>query len=167
MKNDKSLLNLEKVLDSSSTEERIFNKFKFKPKMDVSEFKKGNASLGNFKEFLQNFKKSNDELLNDQKALKELNIETEEESPLNTKDKKYIQMNLGLGILEQKQENLETKKNVKNDLLNKIIESKKEQPKDDFINPHFDNQLDQQIINFLLQNKTKKRRRIHFLKNKI
>ena len=51
MKNDKSLLNLEKVLESSSTEERILNKFKFKPKMDLSEIKKDSSCLGNFKEF--------------------------------------------------------------------------------------------------------------------
>jgi len=164
MKNDKSLLNLEKVLESFSTDERILNKFKFKPNMDVSEIKKDSSSLGNFKEFLQKFKKSNDELLNDQKALKELNIETQEENTKERKrDKTYIQMNLGLGILEQKEKDEIEKDNGK-DLLYKIISSKKDEPTEEFINPIYDNQLDQKIINFLLQNKTKKRRRIHFIK---
>ena len=121
MKNDKSLLNLEKVLESSSTDERILNKFKFKPKMDASDIKKDSSSLGNFKEFLQKFKKSNDELLNDHKALKELNIETEEDNTKERKtDKNYIQMNLGLGIFEKKEKSESEKDNGK-DLLNKKL----------------------------------------------
>lgn len=167
MKNDKSLLNLEKKLENSSTQERILSKFKFKPNMDVSDIKGGSSNLGNLKEFLQNFKKSNDELLNDQNALKESNIEIHNDHSSKDKDKKYIQMNLGLGILEHKPENIEDKKEKdKNNLLTKIISIKNDNSSDDFTSPFFASELDQQILQFLIKNskKPKRRRRIHLIK---
>ncbi len=172
MKNDKSLLSLEKKLENSSTEERILTKFKFKPDFDVSDLKKGSSStLGNIQEFLQNFKKSNDELLSDNKALQQFNIEIKEESNDSKKDKQYIQLNLGLGILEPKENNKEKEEN-KDNVLKKVIASKNQELQDDFTSPYFDNDMDQQIIKFLLENKNKSKslrkkkitNRIHFIK---
>lgn len=70
------LLNLEKKLEAHQTNERILNKFILKPNITAPTNNKD--LLGNLSSFLENFKKSNEQLLSDSTKLSEKNIEVED-----------------------------------------------------------------------------------------
>lgn len=158
-KSDMTLMSLEKKLEAYSPNEVVLNKFLIKPKFDKNEVKKGKDFLKNLDTFVNNFKKSNDELLSNQDMIDRMNIEND----VNSKGK-CIKMDLGLGVLE-----LNEKSNAvdKDNLLNNIINCKKSDCDMELDNPMGDNDLaDQEILNFLIENslnnkssekKTKKR----------
>ena len=94
MNKDDSLLKLEKKLEEHDEKEIILNKFKLKPNMKMDNSRKINKE--GLMDFLNKFKKSNDEI--DQDNDKKNNI--------NPK----IELDLMMGVLElQKKQNLEPK----------------------------------------------------------
>jgi hypothetical protein len=150
MKRSNDLLKLEKKLENNSYEEIVLSKFKcLKPEISNDGLAPNKSFLENIGNFVNQFKKSNDELLNDPEKLKELDIEN------NTidKKKKYIELNLGLGVLEEK--NTADKSNV---LLNVINE------KNDEFNVDIG---EKELMEFILKNNKstgKSRRRIRKIK---
>lgn len=85
---DDSLLKLEKKLDTFSTKDILLSKFVLKPKIDKSEIMQGKDFLKNISGFINDFKKQNSELLNDENKAKELNIEEGAELAKNNSKKK-------------------------------------------------------------------------------
>ena len=110
MKKSNDLLNLEKKLEYSS-DDIVMNKFKFnKPDIQNSTINKN--LLQNLSNFMETFKQSNEELLNNPESIKQLTIETGLENKYKTQ---YIEMNLGLGVLDVK---------PKEDVLENVILTK-------------------------------------------
>jgi hypothetical protein len=99
MNKSNDLLNLEKKLENYSSQDLILNKFKFN-KPEIGNSKMNSNILTNVSSFLQKFKASNDELLNNPDNIEKASIESE----LNKYNSKYIEMNLGLGVLDIKPE---------------------------------------------------------------
>ena len=104
MNKSNDLLNLEKKLENNTSQDLILNKFKFN-KPEIGNSKINTNLMTNVSSFLQKFKASNDELLNNPENVEKASIESE----LNKYNTKYIEMNLGLGVLDIKpQEELYT-----------------------------------------------------------
>jgi hypothetical protein len=144
MKKSNELLNLEKRLENNTQHEIILNKFKFN-KPDISNQNTGNNDfLTNIGRFINELKKSNDEILNDPEKSKNLDIEDCKVK----KNRKYIEMNLGLGVLEVKKD--------ENDLLGNVIHTKNDDIQVDL--------GDKELIEFLYGKD--KRKRIHKIKKK-
>jgi hypothetical protein len=95
MNKSNDLLNLEKKLENNSSQELILNRFKInKPEIGTSKI---NPNLfNNVSSFIEKFKVANDELLNNPDKLEQASIEAN----LNKYNTKYIEMNLGLGVLD-------------------------------------------------------------------
>jgi hypothetical protein len=136
MKKSNELLNLEKKLENNTQHEIILNKFKFN-KPEIGKIQKSGL-FDNLGKFVNEFKQSNEELLNDPDKAKLLDIENEKINKRN----KYIEMNLGLGVLEAKPED---------DVLNNVI------------NEENIYAGEKEIIDFLLSKKNQ-RKRIHKVK---
>jgi hypothetical protein len=137
MNKSNDLLNLEKKLENNTTQDLILNKFKIN-KPEISNTKNPNL-LNNISSFLQMMKASNDELLNNPENIEKASLEAE----VNKYNSKYIEMNLGLGVLDVKPKedaydnvinnlNGNTEEDVQmgtEELLNFIAESQKKQKK--------------------------------------
>ena len=143
MNKDDSLLKLEKKLEEHDEKEIILNKFKLKPNMKMDNSRKINKE--GLMDFLNKFKKSNDEIDKDNDK-KKYNIELDENDNINedydNEKNKYkkekesqIELDLLLGIIEQKKE-------------------KKLQPKD-IINLNNIEEGTDEIINFINKKKEK------------
>lgn len=143
MRVDDSLLKLERKLEHNTPKELILNNLKFsKPEINQSCFNKD--LLKNMDEFLSNFKKSNEELLNNKDLIQKANIENK------SKGDKYIEMKLGLGVLEVKD-----KQDNKDEILfnsNQVDEELNQT--EELMNKH--------LIKFLFNKSMRKRRRIRF-----
>jgi len=166
---DNSLLMLEKKLENSSTEERVLNKFKFKPQIDKSLISDGKSLIGNLDSFLRKFKESTDQLVNDPKLIEEKNIENSIGG--NSKKSNLVEMNLALGILDIKNINensheFKLAENKDNNILNNIIDYKKENVTDEYDHPLLNDELDKGILEFLTNNSKNisSRRRIRKIK---
>jgi len=85
---DDSLLKLEKKLDTYSTKDILLSKFMLKPNINKSVILQGNNFLNNIGNFIDNFKKQNNEILDDQEKVKEMNIEEGAELVKNNSNKK-------------------------------------------------------------------------------
>lgn len=164
---DNSLLNLEKKLGNGSTEDILLNKFKLKPNINISEVIKKN-NFSNLNSFISEFKKSTEELVNNPemiecKKIEDINKDAKDSK--NLKEKKYIKMDLALGVLDLKEKN-ESKTGNKESLLNNVISHKNAINTEDS-HPLLNGDADQEILKFLLSNakkKKKNRRRIHKIK---
>lgn len=171
--NDNSLLALEKKLNNGSTDEIILNKFKLKPNFNVQEATRGKEYINGLNSFLNNFKQSTEELINNPELIEEKNIESKIKSDIGMdKTKKFIKMDLALGVLDMKNKNENENENEdkKVDLLKKIIKEKNNSNVDSENHPLLNDEADNEILKFLLSNKKKNRvkngtrRRIHKIK---
>ncbi len=165
-KADNSLLNLEKKLGNVSTDEIILNKFKLKPNFDLGELKKTKNYMSDLNSFLTNFKNSTEELVNNPEMIEAKKIEDSGDQNETSKDKKFIKLNLALGVLDIKEKNLS--ENNENDLMNNII-SFKSVNTDPSTHPLLNSQADKEILKFLMKNsnkRNKRRKRLHKIKNK-
>jgi hypothetical protein len=97
MNKSNDLLSLEKKLQNNTTDELILNKFKLN-KPEIGNSKINPNLLSNVSSFIEKFKASNDELLKNPDKLEQASIEAN----LNKYNTKYIEMNLGLGVLDVK-----------------------------------------------------------------
>jgi hypothetical protein len=153
MKRSNDLLKLEKKLETASYDEIVLNKFKcLKPEISNTSLTSNKSFLNNIGSFIDQFKKSNDEILNDPDKVKSLAIED------NCFDKKknYIELNLGLGVLEVKD------KCDDENLLTKVINNQ---------NDNLDIDIgEKELMDFILKNNKGRigenisRKRIHKLK---
>jgi hypothetical protein len=115
-KTNNSLLSLEKKLDALSTQDIILNKFILKPSIGKIDY--SNSILKtNFVDFGSKTKEFIKELESDQSLKDKLSIE----NPLAQEGKTFIKLNLGLGILEKK----EDKPVDENVIMNNILDDKK------------------------------------------
>ena len=154
---DTSLLSLERKLENGTTQDVILNKFKLKPEMKVKEIIRGKESFNGLNDFLQNFKKSTEEIVCNPEIAEKNGIETK---PVNKKGR-FIKMNLALGVLDLKPKQKEEDTDI---LFNKIITRDNSEKEENSSNPLLDDRADQEILKFLMKN-SKSRRRIHKIKD--
>ena len=144
MKKSNDLINLEKKLENPNFD--ILHKFKFN-KPDIQNTVIDKYLFQNLSNFIETFKQSNEELLNNPDTIKNITIESELENKYKTQ---YIEMNLGLGVLD-----IEPKENV----LTNVINTK---------NGEDDENIDignSELVKFLLDtNKNGKKKRINKIK---
>ena len=132
-KRDNSLLDLEKKIENYNEKEHILNKMKFnKPNMNMNNLN-NKFNKDNLLSFLNNFKKENEKIINDPDKKKYIieggekdNIEEEEEEE---EEDEIKNININLDENDDNEENKKNKKNKKEtielDLLMGILEQKK------------------------------------------
>ncbi len=84
MKKSSELLNLESKLDKFDDKQRVLNKFLLKPNMKLDGTQKSSL-LKTIPDFINNFKKNNQELLSDPKMVEKANIENKKTNSSNDK----------------------------------------------------------------------------------
>ena len=84
MKKSSELLNLESKLDKFDDKQRVLNKFLLKPNMKLDGTQKSSL-LKTLPDFINNFKKNNQELLSDPKMVEKANIENKKTNSSNDK----------------------------------------------------------------------------------
>jgi len=84
MKKSSELLNLENKLDKFDDKQRVLNKFLLKPNMKLDGTQKSSL-LKTIPDFINNFKKNNQELLSDPKMVEKANIENKKTNSSNDK----------------------------------------------------------------------------------
>jgi hypothetical protein len=117
---DGSLLKIERKLETFSTKDILLSKFILKPKMDRTEIIQGKDFLKNIGSFINDFKKQNNELLNDENKAKELNIEEGAELAKNDAEKEIKNKKKDKKVNKQKAE-----KNQSNNINAEKNEEKK------------------------------------------
>lgn len=166
-KSDNSLLFLEKKLENGSTDEIILNKFKLKPNIGADSHK-GKEFIKNIASFLDDFKKSTDELVNNPELVEKNNIENKESKvSQDSKNNKFVKMNLALGVLDLKEKEGEMdidQIEQGEEILKNIIQMKNSannvSQEDESMNMIVNDQMDLNILEFLSHNKKKKNKKL-------
>jgi hypothetical protein len=143
MNKSNDLLNLEKKLENNTSQDLILNKFKMN-KPQISNPKNPNL-LNNISSFLQMMKASNDELLNNPENIEKASLEAE----VNKYNTKYIEMNLGLGVLDVK---------PKEDTYDNVINT---------LNGNADEDIQMgtaELLNFIAESQKKPKKRLRKIK---
>jgi O-phosphoseryl-tRNA(Cys) synthetase len=144
MNKSNDLLNLEKRLENNTSQDLVLNKFKFN-KPEISNTKTNPNLLTNVSSFLEKLKASNDELLNNPQNIEKASIE----SDLNKYKSKYIEMNLGLGVLD-----IKPKEEIYTNVINNLNGNAEE-----------DVQMStEELLNFIMDAKKKPKKRLRKIK---
>lgn len=153
---DDSLLKLEKKLDNATQDEIILNRFKvLKPNIDNNSFA-NKGLLDNVGNFLKQLKQANEDLEKDPELKAKMNIEAKD-----NKGDKFVEMNLGLGVLEAKPD-----KDDNLDMMDTLIHNINNNGNDENEDNITPDEGTAELLKFLLNNKEKKSNKIHKKKKK-
>ena len=145
MNKSNDLLNLEKKLENNSSQDLILNRFKFN-KPNISQSNLDSNLFNNVSSFLEKFKASNDDLINNPDKLQQASIEAHID---NKYKNKYIEMNLGLGVLD-----IKPKEDVYDSVMNDL----------NGVNEQNLEMGNEELLKFIMDNQKKPKKRIHKIK---